>query len=149
MGWRWSRAVPATTLDTFSLPPSGNHPITTEMEAISLPPSPDCRLTNMPQRQDDGVEMTLSNQASDSCPKERQKHWRKQCFSASLQWGAPCPPPVQTSSPAPALVSAPVPLLLQATHSAAPYTMVQQSQRGPAALTPLEAQELGAHVHFS
>lgn len=134
---------------TLSLPPSGNHPNHHLGKPVSLPPSPDCRLTNMPQWQDDGVEMTLSNQAPDSCPKERQKRWRKRCFSASLQRGVPCPPPAHTSSPAPALVPAPVPLLPQATHSAAPYTMVQQSPRGPAALTPLEAQELGAHVHFS
>lgn len=56
----------------------------------------------MPQRQDDGVEVTLGNQTPDSCPREREM------AQVELQ----CQPPVgvtpavpiKSSSPGPALV---------------------------------------------
>lgn len=87
----WSRTAPAPHPGTLSLPPSGNSPKHQLGKPLSLPPSPDCRLTprgqltHMPQRQDDRVETTLGNQAPNSCPTERQKHWCKQSFSAGLQ----------------------------------------------------------------
>lgn len=56
----------------------------------------------MPQWQDDRVEMTLGNQASNSCPGERREHRHEQSFGASLQPGHPCPLLVKTDSPAPA-----------------------------------------------
>lgn len=85
--------------DILSLPPSGT-PCQHHLEKpLSPPPCPGHslglrgRLTNMPQRQNDGVEMTLCNQASNSCPTERQKCWHEQSLSASLQPGHPCPSP--------------------------------------------------------
>lgn len=62
----------------------------------------------MPQWQDDGVEMTLGNQASDSCPGERRKRWHKptsvpaygkataahlQLRPTALVWVPPAPAP--------------------------------------------------------
>lgn len=70
----------------------------------------------MPQRQDDGVEMTLSNQAPNSCPRERQKHWCEQSFNTSLQPGHPCPPPLKTTCPLLLLPTYP-----SATVQASPY----------------------------
>lgn len=61
---------------TLSLPSSRTPPRHLLRKPIS--PSSDHRLrlrgtlTNMPQRQDDGVEVTLGNQAPDSCPRERE-----------------------------------------------------------------------------
>lgn len=93
----------------------------------------------MPQRQDDGVAMTLCNQAPDSCPSERET------VQVELQ-GQPALP-VTTSSPGPARLG--ICPLAEATN-----TPICPMCRGPpeperaSSLTPLEAQELGAHVHF-
>lgn len=106
-------------------------------------------LTHMPQRQDDGVEMTLGDQASDSCPQGGRNVGRSSASGLACSGGHPACPHF---TPAP--LGQPLSQHLASgccyqQRSAAPCTVVHQGPRGPVALTPLEAQELGAHVHFS
>lgn len=112
--------------------------------------SPRRRLTDVPQRQDDRIEVTFGDQASDPCSGMRQKRCSRPATVPDCSQGHSCPRPVQTSSPGPA----PLPGKPSPGHHTPADTPVARAPAqshpagAPAALTPLEAQELGAHVHF-